>query len=56
MVAGDNGDDRGGVVGLDVRIVIGAHIGETLGVLVDEGGIGDGIVTGEVRVQDQTGG
>ena len=56
MVAGDNGDDRGGVVGLDVRIVIGTHIGETLSVLVDEGGVGDGVVTGEIGVEDQTGG
>ena len=56
VVAGDHGDDRGGVVGLDVAVVIGAHVGETLGVLVDEGGVGDGVVTGEVAVEDEGGG
>ena len=56
VVTGDHGDDGGGVVGLDVAVVVGAHVGETLGVLVDEGGVGDGVVTGEVAVEDEGGG
>ena len=56
VVSGDHGDDGGRVVRLHEAVVVGSHVGETLGVLVDEGGIGDGVVSGEVAVEDEGGG
>lgn len=43
VIARLGGDAGGGVPGLDVRVVVGAHLVETLGVLVDEGGVLDGV-------------
>lgn len=53
MITGDHGDDRGGVPGLHERVVVGTHLGETLGVLVDERGLGNGVRTGEVLVNEE---
>ena len=53
MVTSHDGDDRGGVPGLDQGEIVGSHLGETLGVLVDEGGLGDGVRTGEVLVDEE---
>lgn len=47
VVACVHGDDGGGEVGLHERVVVAAHGRETHGVLVDEGGGLDWVVTGE---------
>lgn len=43
MVSGLGGDAGSGVPGLDVGVVVGTHLVETLGVLVDQGGVLDRI-------------
>ena len=43
VVAGLGGDAGGGIPGLDVGVVVGTHLVETLGVLVDQGGVLDGV-------------
>jgi len=53
VVTGHDGDDGGGEPGLDEGVVVGAHLSETLGVLVDEGGLGDGVGAGEVLVDEE---
>lgn len=53
MVTSDNWDDWGGVPGLDKGVVVGSHLCETLGVLVDEGGLGNGVGTREMLVDEE---
>jgi len=53
VVTGHDGDDGGGEPGLDEGVVVGSHLGETLGVLVDEGGLGHGVGSGEVLVDEE---
>lgn len=53
MVPGVGGDGGGGVEGLHEGEVVAAHVGETLGVLVHEGSLGDGVGAGEVAGQQQ---
>ena len=53
MVTSDDGDDWGGEPGLDKGVVVGTHLGETLGVLVDEGGLGNGVGTREMLVDEE---
>ena len=55
MVAGIDGDGGGSVEGLNKGEVVGAHVGETLGVLINEGGLGDGVGTGEVAGEEEVG-
>lgn len=55
VVAGIHGDRGGGVVGLHKGEVVAAHVGETLGVFVDEGGLGNGVGTGEVAGEEEVG-
>lgn len=55
MVAGVHRDGRGCVVGLDQGEVVAAHVGETLGVLVHQGGLGNGVGTGEVAGEEEVG-
>jgi hypothetical protein len=43
MVSGLGGDARSGVPGLNVGVVVGAHLVETLSILVDERSVLDGI-------------
>jgi len=53
VVPGIDGNGGGGVPGLDEGEVVGSHVGETLGVLVDEGGLGDGVGTREVAGEEE---
>ena len=51
VVSAHVGDNRGGVIRLDQGEVVGTHVGKTLGVLVNERGLGNGVGTGEVSVE-----
>lgn len=53
MVTSDNGDDRGGKPWLNKGVVVGTHLSETLGVLVDEGSLGNGVGTREMLVDEE---
>ena len=53
MVTSDDGDDWGGEPGLDKGVVVGTHLCETLGVLVDEGGLGNGVGAWEMLVDEE---
>ena len=55
VITGLGGDAGSGVPGLDIGVVVGTHLVETLGVLVDEGGVLDG-VGGLILGLDGTGG
>jgi len=55
VVAGVHRDGGGGVPGLHEGEVVAAHIGETLGVLVHQRGLGDGVGAGEVAGEEQVG-
>ena len=53
MVTSDDGDDWGGVPWLNKGVVVGTHLCETLGVLVDEGGLGNGVGAWEMLVDEE---
>jgi len=53
VVTSDNGDDRGGKPWLNKGVVVGTHLSETLGVLVDEGSLGNGVGTREMLVDEE---
>jgi hypothetical protein len=53
VVTSDDGDDRGSEPGLNKGVVVGTHLGETLGVLVDEGSLSNGVGTREMLVDEE---
>ena len=55
MVSGIDGDGRSGVVGFHEGEVVAAHVGKTLGVLIDERGLGNGVRAREVARQEEVG-